>query len=122
MAQIAESSASGPPSTLFHFTTERSMQAILASEELWPSLKSENPRDALYGNGQYLTDIPPGKVSPSVLSYALVRLPFAGRRFTHYVEIDVTGLEVKPCRESVYLVEGDYPLGLSGRIKNSGVA
>jgi hypothetical protein len=46
--------------TLFHYTTEDRMKKIVDSQELYPSTKANNPKDAVYGDGQYLTDIQPG--------------------------------------------------------------
>ncbi len=47
----------GIPSQLFHYTDEAGLTGIRSSEELWPSLKALNPKDAFYGDGQYLSDI-----------------------------------------------------------------
>src|SRR5437764_12997381 len=80
--------------TLFHYTDRAGHDGIRASRQLLPSTKARNPREARHGDGQYLTDIRPGTMSGARLSRALRGNPFQGRRFTHYVEIDVTGLQV----------------------------
>ena len=77
------------------------MNAILESGELNPSLKALNPADARYGNGQYLTDIIPGTISPGSLSATFLRVPGQGGRFSHYVEIDMSGLNVIEGRNGV---------------------
>ncbi len=73
-----------------HYTSEHGLRGILESQSLLPSLVALNPADARYGDGQYLSDIAPGTKSLSELSRAFLGFPFQGRRFTHYVEIDVT--------------------------------
>ena len=37
------------------------MEGILQTKVIKPSLKEPNPKDVRYGNGQYLSDIVPGK-------------------------------------------------------------
>lgn len=71
--------------TLFHYTDEAGHKGILESEELNPSLKSVNPNDARYGNGQYLSDIEPGTKTSAQLSRAFLNNPFQGARFTLWV-------------------------------------
>ena len=66
---------------------------------LKPSLLALNPADARYGDGQYLSDIIPGTLRPSKLSRLFLKIPYQGRRFTHYVEVDVTGLIVLKGRD-----------------------
>lgn len=73
-----------------------------------------------YGDGQYLTDIAPGTRSPASLSRILIGFPFQARRFSHYVEIDATGLELIVGREGVLVVPGTDDLGLRDRIVSSG--
>src|SRR5262249_17785014 len=62
----------GGPSTLFHYTNDSGLKGILDSGSLNPSLKAINPRDARYGNGQYLSDIAPGAKTPAQLSRAFL--------------------------------------------------
>ncbi|MFF7332740.1 HYD1 signature containing ADP-ribosyltransferase family protein [Streptomyces sp. NPDC008150] len=111
----------GHPVHLFHYTTEEGQAGILRSQLLLPSLRSTNPKDARYGDGQYLTDITPGSLAGSHLSHALVRMPFAAARFTHFVQIDTSGLTVNLGRAHVYVVLGTEPLDLNGRIKDWGM-
>jgi len=106
--------------TLFHYTDRAGHDGIRATSQLLPSTKARNPREARYGDGQYLTDIPPGTMSGARLSRALRGNPFQGRRFTHYVEIDVAGLQVVMGAPHVYLVPNARPLDLTGRIVRSG--
>jgi len=112
--------ASESSSTLFHYTNEKGLNGILESNELLPSLKSVNPKDVRYGEGQYLTDIVPGSMTPNQLSRQLVGNPFLGSKYTHYVEIDVQGLNVIQGRPNVYVVPNTKPLDITNRLVNNG--
>ena len=79
-----------------------------------------HPRDARHGDGQYLTDVPPGTLTPAQLSRLFVGHPFAGTRFTHYLEIEVAGLTLRRGRQHVYVVPGDAPLEVRARIVSFG--
>ncbi|MGV9323773.1 HYD1 signature containing ADP-ribosyltransferase family protein [Streptosporangium sandarakinum] len=105
---------------MWHYTRHDSMLAILKSLKLNPSLRRLNPRDARYGEGQYVSDVPPGTMTASQLAFYFVRAPSASRRFTHYVEIDVTGLEVIRGRKYVFVIPGREALDLTGRIVSWG--
>ncbi|WP_371861562.1 HYD1 signature containing ADP-ribosyltransferase family protein [Pseudoduganella armeniaca] len=82
------------PPRLYHYTNELGMRGIVDSKRLNPSLKSINPNDVRYGHGQYLSDIVPGSKTPAQLSKAFINNPFQGARYSHFVEIDVTTLNV----------------------------
>ncbi|MFG2087582.1 HYD1 signature containing ADP-ribosyltransferase family protein [Spirillospora sp. NPDC048824] len=110
----------GELATLWHYTDARGVSGIRESHMLFPSLREVNPRDARYGDGQYLSDVPPGSMSLAQLSRRLVGVPWQGHRFTHYVEVDVAGLALVPCRSSVILVPQRGPLRLDGRIVSWG--
>jgi hypothetical protein len=96
------------------------MKGIVESNSLFPSLKSVNPKDARYGNGQYLSDIPPGTMTNAQLSRSFVGMPFQGARFTHYVEINVKGLNVIQGRPGVFVVPSESELKLFNRIMSTG--
>ncbi|MGO8999383.1 MAG: HYD1 signature containing ADP-ribosyltransferase family protein [Polyangiaceae bacterium] len=115
----AEEEAPGAQ-TLFHYTTEEGMNGILETEQLNPSLKALNPADARYGNGQYLSDIIPGSMTPAQLSRQFLGMPFQGSRFTNWVEIDVSDLDVVEGRPGVFVIPNEGPLDLAGRIVGSG--
>ncbi len=89
---------------------------------MWPSIKEHNPKDARFGDGQYLSPIEPGTKTPGQLSHAFVRVPWAGHKFTHYFEIDVSDLEVWRSveRPDVYVILNDQPLDLTNRIVSHG--
>jgi hypothetical protein len=102
--------------TLFHYTDARGPASILASGVLLPSTASRNPNDVRYDNGQYLSDIPPGTMTTAHLSRRFLNLPFYGRRFTHFVEINVDGLQVVAGRAGVLVVPNELPLDVSTRV------
>ncbi|MET7568070.1 putative T7SS-secreted protein [Streptomyces sp. NPDC005492] len=108
--------------TLYHYTNEAGHDGILESGELRASIKADNPKDARFGDGQYLSDIQPGSKTPGQLSYAFVRVPWAGNKFSHYIEIDVRGLDVMRSveRPDVYVIPNDGSLDLAGRIVSHG--
>lgn len=108
------------PEALYHYTNEEGLKGILESNKLKPSLKEHNPKDARYGDGQYLTNIEPNTKSKSQISRALVGLPYHGARFTHYVGINVENLKVKKGRDSVYVVLNNKDLDISKRIVSEG--
>jgi RHS repeat-associated protein len=106
--------------TLYHYTNEKGLRGILESQELLPSLKRNNPKDARYGNGQYLTDIKPGTKSCAQLARCFLGRPFPASKFTHYVEIDVSGLDFFYGRDHVFVIQNEEALNLIGRIIRSG--
>jgi len=92
----------------------------LQSGELNASLKHVNASDARYGSGQYFSDVARGTRSLSQLSRDFLGIPFQGSRFTHFIEIDVEELTVVEGRCGVFVVPGELPLNLSGRVVSSG--
>jgi hypothetical protein len=105
---------------LFHYTDEIGLQGILNTETLHPSTFARNPNDVRYGDGQYFSDIPPRHRTPSQLSPTFLNIPFLGRKFTRFIEIDATGLNVIQGRNGVFVLRNDRPLDLSGRIVSWG--
>ena len=82
-------------------------------------MKSNNPKDARYGNGQYLSDINPESTTPTKLAKKFINVPNK-YKYTHYIEIDVSGLNVIQGRDGVYVIPNEEALDLTGRIINSG--
>ena len=76
------------------------MEGILQTKVIKPSLKELNPKDVRYGNGQYLSDIVPGTKTPSQLGRQFINVPNK-HKYTHYVAIDVSGLDVTKGRDGV---------------------
>ena len=110
----------GERRTLYHYTNEEGMKGIVDSQQLNPSLKINNPNDCFYGEGQYLSDIIPGTKTPAQLSRKFINNPYQGKHYTHYVEIDVTDLDVVFGRDSVYVIKNQEPLSLIDRIISYG--
>nr|WP_227560797.1 HYD1 signature containing ADP-ribosyltransferase family protein [Acinetobacter bereziniae] len=109
-----------PTRTLYHYTDETSLKGIINTKQLNPSLKANNPRDAYYGDGQYLSDIAPGTKTCAQLSRCFINMPFQGNKFSNYLEIDVTGLNVTKGRDGVYVILNNKPLDISNRIVRTG--
>ncbi|MFN7769727.1 MAG: HYD1 signature containing ADP-ribosyltransferase family protein, partial [Planctomycetaceae bacterium] len=106
--------------TLYHYTDEAGLGGITESNSLRASTKARNPSDVRYGNGQYVSDFAPGTKTPAQLSREFLGQPFQGKRFTHYIEIDVTDLQVIQGRNGVFVIPNDVPLDLTGRVIGSG--
>lgn len=106
--------------TLYHYTDDAGLKGILNSRQLNASLKELSPKDARYGNGQYLSDITPGTRSCAQLSSCFLGIPWQGKKYTNYVEINVTGLNVMKGRHGVYVIPNGKPLDISKRIISSG--
>ena len=104
---------------LYHYTNQSGMEGILQTKVIKPSLKELNPKDVRYGNGQYLSDIVPGTKTPSQLGRQFINVPNK-HKYTHYVAIDVSGLDVTKGRDGVFVVRGDTDLDISDRIVGSG--
>lgn len=106
--------------TLYHYTNDKGLDAILNTNQINPSLRANNPKDAFYGDGQYFTDIIPGTKTGSQISRALVGNPFQGAKFPNYVEVDASGMNLVKGREGIYLNPSGKPLDVSGLIRRSG--
>ncbi|WP_143026897.1 HYD1 signature containing ADP-ribosyltransferase family protein [Celeribacter baekdonensis] len=104
----------------YHYTDDAGLAGILSSQSLLPSTIAANPKDARYGNGQYVTDIIPGTRSNASLSQTFIRNRFQGQKFKNFVAIDITGLPVVNGRPHVYVIPNDAPLPLAGRIVAAG--
>ena len=107
------------PQTLYHYTNERGLDGILGSNQLNPSLGANNPNDARYGDGQYLSDLIPTDWSPSSLARIFIHIPNK-YKYTHYIEIIVDGLNVVQGRDHVFVIPNESPLDLAGRIVGYG--
>ncbi|MFI8388903.1 HYD1 signature containing ADP-ribosyltransferase family protein [Streptomyces sp. NPDC085540] len=85
-------------------------------------VQTSHPKDARFRDGQYLSPIEPGTKTLGQLSHAFLQIPWAGRKFTHYFEIDVSDLEVWRSieRPDVYVILNDQALDLKGRIVRHG--
>jgi hypothetical protein len=59
-------------------------------------------------------------MNPQDLSKALVQNPHQTRKFTHYLEINPSGLNVVEGRPGVYVIPNEVPLDLNNRVISSG--
>lgn len=96
------------------------MNGIVESKKWNPSLKANNPKDVRYGNGQYLSDIRPETTKLTSLVAKFIYYPNK-YKYTHYVEIDVTGLNVIQGRKGVFVIHNENPLDLTNRIVSAGL-
>jgi RHS repeat-associated protein len=137
-AEGADAGAGAAPSSLIHYTNEAGLKGINDSGELWPS---SGPVHARFGPGQYLTDITPGQIGgrtiadltpEQIAAGQISRGQLAARLFgrptawsigrtSNWLEIDVTGLDLLNPRPDTWLIPGESPLDLTGRILGSGV-
>ena len=109
------------PKNLHHYTSEEGRNAIKKTKTIKASKKENNPKDARFGDGQYLTDIPPHTKTNGQLSLDFYGIPFVGQKCSNYVTINVEGLEVKKGRKNVFLVPNDEDLDIADRLVDDGV-
>ncbi|WP_435015440.1 HYD1 signature containing ADP-ribosyltransferase family protein [Tundrisphaera sp. TA3] len=105
---------------LYHYTDAKGMRAILESGRLLASTAAANPQDVRYGDGQYLSNVVPGTKTPAQLSRESLNQPFQGRKFTHYIAIEVEGLELIWGRPGVCVIPNVRPLELGRRLVGFG--
>ncbi len=105
---------------LYHYTNQAGYEGILKTNKILPSLKANNPKDARFGEGQYLSDIVPNTKRPSQLSMIFFGIPWAGKRFHYHINIDVDGLNVIYGRQYVYVIQSGEPLDISKRLSGHG--
>ena len=106
--------------TLYHYTDQKGLNGILKDQAINPSLTR---RFAHYGFGQYLTDLAPeevGKGGLKGLSQQLFGQTNVAWKLTHYVEVNVEGLNIIEGRANVFLVPGNSPLDIAQRIVRFG--
>ena len=119
--------------TLYHYTSEAGYKGIARSGSL-----NASGADVPFGPGQFLTDIAPERVlagpksaisaeqqaqgfmSRWQLSQQLFTTPWKAPQLTHFLEIDVSGLDILNPRPGTFLIPGESPLDLTGRIVRGG--
>ncbi|NML59089.1 DUF6443 domain-containing protein [Chryseobacterium cheonjiense] len=102
---------------LRHYTTEAGYKAIMESGELFPSIGIKNAR---YGSGQYLTDLMSHEFTKGQASRRLFGVPWNGKKMSHFIELDVSGLNVTKNGPHNFLIPGTGNLSLEGIILNHG--
>ena len=121
---------------LTHYTDEAGYNGILESQEFRPSIGYKNAR---HGDGQYFTDMSPdnivtfakkdlsaeqissGQISLGQASQKLYGIPYNAKKMTHYIQIDVKGLDISNPKPGIFLNKSNTNLNLGGRIKGSGL-
>lgn len=106
------------PTTLTHYTTEQGYNSIMESGELLPST---GPIHARFGDGQYLTDINPLDFTAGQVSRRLYGVPWKTNSLTHYIKIDVSGLNVIKNTPHNFLIPNNRPLNIRNRILDGGI-
>lgn len=103
--------------TLIHYTSEAGYKAIMESGQLLPSIGIKNAR---YGSGQYLTDLLSEGLTKGQVSRKLFGVPWNTKSVSHFIEIDVKGLNVIKNAPNNFLVPNSNGLPLNGIIVNHG--
>lgn len=125
--------------SLYHYTTEYARLAIIESGVLRPSLIRKDGRDALYGSGQYFTNIPPdiivytwreeltpaqkeaGQISLEQLSYRIMGGVALPERLAYFIEFDVSNLIIDiPGIRHISLHRNEFDLDIRTLIIRSG--
>ncbi|WP_405924585.1 HYD1 signature containing ADP-ribosyltransferase family protein [Streptomyces sp. NBC_00035] len=108
------------PESLFHYTDETGYEGILTTGQITPSLKSGPRKDADFGDGQYFTDIPPGKLTHALLAQRIYGNPLLSHRIPYFFEINIGGLNLYEVRENIFLVPNQVALDVIKRRISSG--
>lgn len=125
--------------SLYHYTTEYGQLAIIESGVLRPSLVRKDGRDALYGSGQYFTNISPdlivceskedltrankeaGQICIDQLSYRIMGGVGSPGRLAYFIEIDVSNLMIEmPGSRYICLCRNEIDLEIRNLIIRSG--
>jgi HYD1 signature containing ADP-ribosyltransferase len=125
--------------SLYHYTTESGLLAIIESGVLLPSLERKDGRDALYGSGQYFTNISPdiivcesredltpaqkeaGKICIEQLSYRIMGGVGSPERLAYFIEVDVSNLTIEmPGSRYICLYRNEFDLDIRNLIIRSG--
>jgi HYD1 signature containing ADP-ribosyltransferase len=123
----------------YHYTSESSRFAVVESKIIFPSLEREDGMDALFGSGQYFTNIAPelvvsksrANMTPEQIANGQISLLQLFRRIMAgsveseklfcYIEIDVSGLSIKSTENPyIYIHRSVIDLNISNLIIRSG--
>jgi RHS repeat-associated protein len=116
---IGSTVESGGGFVLRHYTTEAGYKAIMESGELLASVGVKNAR---HGAGQYFTDIMTAEMTWGQVSHRLFGVPWNYRKLTHFVDVNMTGLNVIKNAPHNFLVPGTGSLSIQGRVINHGLS
>jgi HYD1 signature containing ADP-ribosyltransferase len=127
------------PSRLYHYTTAHNRLAIIESGVLHPSLEREDSMDALFGSGQYFTNLAPeivvcksranmtlaqiasGQISLLQLFCRIMAGSVEPDKLFCYIEFDVSKLAIESTENPyIYLNRSAIDLSISNLIIRSG--
>jgi hypothetical protein len=127
------------PNSLYHYTTESSLLAIIESKVLYPSLDRGDGTDIKYGEGQYFTNISPDIIacmsqsqmtSIQIESGQISLIQLAGRimagtltldRFYYFIEFNVSALIIdRTDNPYTFIHKSKVDLDISNLIIRSG--
>lgn len=91
----------------------------MKSKVLKPSIGVKNAR---HGPGQYLTDLSSEGLTPGQVSRQLYGVPWNETKVSHFIDIDVSGLNVINNAPGNFLIPGTKGLPLGERIINGGAS
>jgi rhs protein len=91
----------------------------MTEQQLLPSTGKIHAR---FGDGQYFTDINPIDFTAGQVSRRLYGVPWKTNSLTHYIQIDVTGLNVIKNAPFNYYIPNNQPLIINNRIVSSGIS
>ncbi|WP_080780248.1 DUF6443 domain-containing protein [Chryseobacterium phocaeense] len=119
IAKAEAIAAKAETNTLIHYTSEEGYKAIMESGELLPSIGVKNAR---HGAGQYFTDLASNELTKGQVSRRLFGVPWNTKSITHFIEIDVRGLNVVKNAPNNFLIPNTNSLPLTGIIVNHGTS
>lgn len=91
----------------------------MESRELLFSIGVKNER---HGAGQYFTDLTDVNLTAGQISRRLFGVPWNTRKLTHFIDVDVSGLNVIKNAQHNYIITGTNSLPLNNRIVNHGTS
>ena len=103
---------------LIHYTSEKGYNSIMNEQRILPSTGIKHAR---YGDGQYLTNIDATQFTKWQVSRRLYGVPWKTSTLTHYIKIDVSGLNVIQNGIHNYYIPNTGPLNLNNRVIDSGI-
>ncbi len=98
---------------------KKGYRQIIKTETLNPSIGIKNAR---YGEGQYFTNLQPNDYTAGQVSRRLYGMPFNTPKVKYFLRINVKGLNVIQNNPNNFLISGNKPLNLHGRIVDSGIS
>ncbi len=123
-AKAAVNVAEDCPDSLYHYTSGKGLKGITDMEALKVSKPIVGKKNAVDGAGIYLTSLAPSAgLTPGQLSRRFKKTPSFWGQFTHYVEVDVTGLGARVSKEgkgAFFIPSEEEFFNIAGRILSSG--